>query len=128
MTGLVFSAAKVLLLRTVIISRLARLGASVKRIGVSKDLAAWVSMQGRDALSDLAGNINEMLAALVRSESERQQAEAALRESAEKIRHQARNLMLANAQLTKASQAKSESLSHISHELRSPLIAALAFA
>ena len=62
--GLVFGALILLLLDRIILSRLSRLSRSVRRIGTSGNLAARVAAVGHDELSDLAGEVNNMLAAL----------------------------------------------------------------
>ncbi len=66
--GLVFGEVTLFLLEKVVLSRLARLSASVSNIGTSSDLSMRVSVAGRDELASLAGAINEMLAALQRSQ------------------------------------------------------------
>ena len=68
-----------------LISRLVQLNADVDGIGASGDLSARVSMTGRDELADLAGAINEMLAALERFRRE-------LRESASSLKRRNREL------------------------------------
>ncbi|HET9222988.1 MAG TPA: CHASE4 domain-containing protein, partial [Roseiflexaceae bacterium] len=104
--GFVFGAIILVVLDRMILSRLSRLSASVRQIGASGDLAARVNALGHDELSDLAGEVNSMLAALQRADVERRQAEE-LREHA---RVQAEAL-----------QAKREVLATVSHELRTPL-------
>jgi signal transduction histidine kinase len=89
-----------------ILSRLSRLSTSVRQIGASGDLAARVKAIGHDELSDLAGEVNSMLAALQRADIERRQAED--------LREQARVQ-------AEALQAKREVLATVSHELRTPL-------
>jgi signal transduction histidine kinase len=104
--GFVFGASILILLDRMILSRLSRLSASVRQIGASGDLAARVKAIGHDELSDLAGEVNTMLAALQRADVERRQAED--------LREQARVQ-------AEALQAKREVLATVSHELRTPL-------
>jgi len=74
--GVVFVVATLLLIETLILSRLSRLSADVQGIGRSGDLAARVfSISGQDELSSLAGTINEMLEALEHSIEEQRQSE-----------------------------------------------------
>jgi signal transduction histidine kinase len=104
--GFVFGVIILVLLDRMILSRLSRLSTSVRQIGASGDLAARVKAIGHDELSDLAGEVNSMLAALQRADIERRQAED--------LREQARVQ-------AEALQAKREVLATVSHELRTPL-------
>ncbi len=70
----------------VLISRLVRLDADVNNIGASGDLSARVALTGKDELSSLADAINGMLTSLERSQTERERAEEALRESEQRFR------------------------------------------
>ena len=81
--SLVFGVVTLLLLEKVVLSRLARLSASISSIGASGDLSMRVLMPGKDELSSLAGAINGMLAVLEQSQTERKRAEDALRASQE---------------------------------------------
>jgi PAS domain S-box-containing protein len=80
--GLVFGLATLLLMERLVLARLARLNASVSRIGAAGDPSARVEMPGRDELSNLAGAINGMLETL-------EQSERTLRESEERFRRMA---------------------------------------
>lgn len=82
--GFVFGLVTILLLERQVLSRLAYLSKKVSSIGLSGDLSARISMEGTDELSNVAGTINGMLAAL-------QQSEAELRESEERYRMLAEN-------------------------------------
>ncbi len=84
--GAVFGVVIMGLLEKTVLSRLARLRADVRKIGATSDLAARVSVPGRDELSDLGRAINGTLKSLERSWAERQRAEEALRESEERFR------------------------------------------
>ncbi len=83
--GLIFGLAAVLFLERQVLSRLFHLSKNVINIGTSGDLSARVSIEGEDEISNLAGTINGMLAALQESESE-------LRESEERYRLLAENV------------------------------------
>ncbi|MDY7077969.1 MAG: CHASE4 domain-containing protein [Chloroflexota bacterium] len=73
--SLVFGWATMLLLERVVLSRLIRLIANVRSIGASGDLSARIAMTGKDELSDLADEINVMLAELEQSRSDLQESE-----------------------------------------------------
>ncbi|MDF9407004.1 PAS domain S-box protein [Pelotomaculum isophthalicicum JI] len=73
--GLVFGVVTLLLLEKVVLCRLARLSANVLDISTSGDLACRVSMTGGDELSTLAGQINQMLSSLERSQYKLQESE-----------------------------------------------------
>lgn len=81
--GLVFIGMTVLLWDQLALSRLARLSASVSRIGASGDLSARVEARGSDELSNVGGAINRMLEALQRSEGALRESEARFRRLAE---------------------------------------------
>ncbi len=74
--GMVFIVATLLLLEKLILARLSRLSADVRRIGTSGDLSTRVlAINGRDELSSLGSTINGMLAALEYSLNEKRQRE-----------------------------------------------------
>lgn len=68
--GLLFYLLAMLFLEKTILSRLAGLRTTVNSIGLTGDLAVRVKVPGRDEISELAGKINEMLAALELSRNE----------------------------------------------------------
>lgn len=68
--GLAFYLLAMLFLEKTILSRLAGLRTAVNSIGLTGDLSARVKVPGRDEISELAGKINEMLAALELSRNE----------------------------------------------------------
>lgn len=73
--GLGFVLVVLVLLQTVVLSPLARLNRSVRRIGEQGDYADRVPVRGNDELAQLAGAINAMLDALAEGEVRRNQAE-----------------------------------------------------
>ena len=73
--SVVFSMVMLSLLERVILSRLISLGADVRHIGTSGDLAVRVPVRDQDELSDLAAAINGMLGALEKAQIERKRAE-----------------------------------------------------
>jgi PAS domain S-box-containing protein len=63
-SGLVFAALFLLLLQKLVLQRLAQLSKAVKQIGKSGNLSQRVSLKGKDELSDLSSEFNNMLSAL----------------------------------------------------------------
>jgi PAS domain S-box-containing protein len=72
--GITFCIVFILLIKKLILSRLTKLSKNVSRIGSSGDVTLRVTMPGKDELSRLANNINDMLTSL-------ENADKALRES-----------------------------------------------
>jgi signal transduction histidine kinase/DNA-binding response OmpR family regulator/HPt (histidine-containing phosphotransfer) domain-containing protein len=116
--GLVFGLVVLGLLEWGILSRLARLNIGVREVGTTGDLARRLVLPGRDELSNLAGAINRMLAALQGSQRE-------LRSSEERYRQLAAELQKTMEAAEAANVAKSEFLANMSHELRTPMNAVL---
>ena len=65
---LVLGLASYSLLELAVLRRLVRLSASVKAIGASRDSSARLTVQGRDELSALASDINDMLTGIARAQ------------------------------------------------------------
>lgn len=70
--AIVFCAGFVLLFRRLILTRLTTLSNAVNSIGVKGEISNRVHVKGSDELSSLAGNINNMLDSLEKSELRRQ--------------------------------------------------------
>ncbi len=81
--GLVFFGVDLLLLKRMVLSRLARLSAGVGGIGSKGDLSARVNITGNDELASLAGEINLMLQALEQSQQKVRENEELFRLLAE---------------------------------------------
>jgi PAS domain S-box-containing protein len=71
--GLTFGGVTLLLIERLVTIRLSRLSIGVSRLAKHSDLKARLYIKGNDELSNLASNINQMLAAL--EDSQRQQQE-----------------------------------------------------
>ena len=67
-TGLVFGAGLIFMMEKFVLSRVGRLSRAASEIARSRDMAARISLKGNDELTDLADEINVMLAALEKSE------------------------------------------------------------
>lgn len=118
--GLLFGGVSVLLLERFVLARLSHLNKGVSLIQAKRDLSLRLSVSGRDEISNLAQNINEMLKTLEKAQGEvrdvleritqtnqelrlvveqlqdeileRQRIEAALRQSEEQLKNQTRHL------------------------------------
>ncbi|MBI4313123.1 MAG: HAMP domain-containing protein [Chloroflexi bacterium] len=75
------SIATLVLTKKLVLSRLLRLGHVVTQIGKNNDLTARVPEEGKDELSRLGHEVNNMLESLERSRREQEQAQAELREA-----------------------------------------------
>jgi len=100
MAGFVFGLVTMLLMETLVQSRVIRLSASVAAIGAGGDLSKRIPQEGRDEIAGLGAGINRMLEALELSRHELHKA----KEGAEA-----------------ANTAKNEFLAVMSHEIRTPM-------
>ncbi|HAX80839.1 MAG TPA: diguanylate cyclase [Cyanobacteria bacterium UBA11372] len=73
--GLIFGFVTLLLLDRLVLSRIASLSADVSRISNQSDFSLRLPVTGNDELSDLAANINNMLAALEKEKQKQQEGE-----------------------------------------------------
>jgi signal transduction histidine kinase len=110
--GLIIGIASLMILDTLVLSRIIHLNADVNTVGASGKLSGRVRMEGRDELAGIAGSINRMLEAQEHAQSERKLIE--------EIRSE-------NERLNYALKNKAEFLATMSHELRTPLNAIIGF-
>ncbi|MGB9724013.1 MAG: CHASE4 domain-containing protein [Chloroflexia bacterium] len=76
--GLIFGEATLILMDRLVISRLSNLSTSVSRVRASGDLTERMLESGKDEITHLAHEINQMLAALQQSQEELQKAQQEL--------------------------------------------------
>ncbi len=81
--GLLFTTAALLSLDLLGLRRLAALAAEVRAIGARGEPGRRVTVRGKDELADLAGAVNDMLAAREQAQREREEQEARLLRLAE---------------------------------------------
>ena len=106
LAAVVCVAVTLLVLRTTVLGRLARLHREVGGIGASGDVGARVTVVGHDELSHLASTLNDLLETIANAHCD---------------------LASAKAAAERANKAKSEFLANMSHEVRTPLTAILGF-
>lgn len=119
--GLVFGVVSVILLDKLMLFPLAKLNSSVKRISKSGNLSMRVSKgKGKDELSDLSGEINNMLSALEKYQSEVKHYSEHLEELVEE---RTRKLKETQEKLLKSEKLATlgELSAMIGHDLRNPL-------
>lgn len=73
--GLIFASVTVLVLDRLVLSRIVSLSGEVRRISNQNDFSGRLSVSGKDELSDLAENINRMLAASEKQKEKQQENE-----------------------------------------------------
>lgn len=73
--GVIFTVVIMAALGKLVLYRLARLRADVRKIGDTTDMSVRVNVAGNDELSDVADSINEMMCALQRAREEQRESE-----------------------------------------------------
>ncbi len=73
--GVVFGLVIMVVMRRLVLARLARLKSNISSIAASKDMLAGITMDGNDELSSLARSVNEMLIELHRAREEQKKGE-----------------------------------------------------
>ena len=100
--GVIFGIVVLLLIERGVLSRLARLRNSVKRIGSSSQVSGRVAISGEDELSDLAGDINAMLDAWDQAQHRRQESDERYRVVVE---HASEGIFLVEAEIVADSRS-----------------------
>lgn len=144
--GLVFIGVILLLLNRMVLARLERLSDSVNAITSASSKGERVVVDGSDELAALATRVNEMLAALERSQDELQAANQLLekrvnertaqlslanqqlRQEIEERERAQQELALARDQALEALRVKTQILANVSHDSRTPLNAITGYA
>ena len=114
-TGLVFGGVFLLLLRKIILSPLARLGAAVEAVGEEADLSVSVALPGKDELARLSHGIDGMLDALRKS---RDRLEQRVRERTARLSESNRLLQLEIAEREHAEKGLAEEKERLAVTLR----------
>lgn len=83
LAGATYCAILLFFVDEVLVARIARLGDEISRVTVSGDLSVRLDQSGKDEVSNLAGTLNSMLAAIQKAKSELLQAQESLRFHAE---------------------------------------------
>ena len=114
-SGLIFGIVTTVLLETIVVSRISRLGKEVSDIATMGSTDRRVASSGNDEIGDLGGHINGMLAALDQSQRELIEAERANRDELERLVKERTNELLES---NKALTAEVEERQFTEEELR----------
>ena len=120
--GLVFALTTILILEKLVVSRIVQLGKDIMGITSNRDFSKRIAISGKDELSNLAKEINNLLETLERSLKERS-------ENANKLEKAYRELKETQDQLIKSAKMASIGTlaAGVSHEINNPLNIILGF-
>lgn len=117
--GLIFSIVIIFLLDKTFLSRIARLILDVRNIGLSGDASMRIPVIGKDELSSLSCNINDMLDKIDQSIAERKRAEESLRKAHDELEMRVKDR---TEELARKNTEMERFIYTVSHDLRTPLI------
>lgn len=122
--GLIFAIVILFLLEKTFLSRIARLILDVHTIGLSGDVSMRIPVAGKDELSSLSCNINDMLDKIDQSITERKRAEEALRKAHDELEVRVKER---TEELSRKNIEMERFIYTVSHDLRTPLISVSGF-
>lgn len=117
--GLIFAIVIIFLLDKTFLSRIARLILDVRNIGLSGDASIRIPVIGKDELSSLSCNINDMLDKIDQSIAERKRAEESLRKAHDELEMRVKDR---TEELARKNTEMERFIYTVSHDLRTPLI------
>ena len=117
--GLIFAIVIIFLLDKTFLSRIARLILDVRNIGLSGDVSMRIPVIGKDELSSLSYNINDMLDKIDQSIAERKRAEESLRKAHDELEMRVKDR---TEELARKNTEMERFIYTVSHDLRTPLI------
>lgn len=117
--GLIFAIVIIFLLDKTFLSRIARLILDVRNIGLSGDASMRIPVIGKDELSSLSCNINDMLDKIDQSIAERKRAEESLRKAHDELEMRVKDR---TDELARKNTEMERFIYTVSHDLRTPLI------
>ncbi len=122
--GLIFAIVILFLLEKTFLSKIARLILDVRNIDLSGEVSKRIPVAGKDELSRLSCNINDMLDKIDQSITERKRAEEALRKAHDELEMRVKER---TEELARKNIEMERFVYTVSHDLRTPLISVSGF-